>query len=112
MPTSPPRHRAASWKPAAVQSLHRERDRGSSSARGYDRLWQKLRLVILEREPLCRFCLAEGVITAAHDVDHIEPIAKRPDLRLDPSNLRPLCQSHHAKLTASRVQFRDERSGL
>jgi 5-methylcytosine-specific restriction protein A len=101
MPTSPPRHRAASWKPAAVQSLHRERDRGSSSARGYDRLWQKLRLVILERDPLCVFCLADDVLTPSHQVDHIKPIVDRPDLRLDPANLRGLCDSCHSKLTAS-----------
>jgi 5-methylcytosine-specific restriction protein A len=61
---------------------------------------------VLADEPLCRFCAEQGRVTAARDVDHIVPIVQRPDLRLDRSNLRPLCQPCHASLTARGEQFR------
>jgi 5-methylcytosine-specific restriction protein A len=51
----------------------------------------------LEREPLCRFCLALGRKVRADHIDHI----KRPrgDYRLqrDPANFQSLCSSHHAQ---------------
>jgi 5-methylcytosine-specific restriction endonuclease McrA len=72
-------------------------------------LWQRLRPTVLDEEPLCRFCAGKGLAVAATEVDHIVPIALRPDLRLVRSNLRPLCRSCHASLTASGVQRRDGR---
>lgn len=101
MPTSPPRHRPSGWKPPATTARDAERDRGSASRRGYDRLWQKFRLVILARDPLCLLCLEVGRLTASHQVDHIKPIAERPDLRLAPCNVRGLCDSCHSRRTAT-----------
>ena len=91
MPLSPPLHRSTS---AAAPVL-----RLSAARRGYDRQWEKVRAVQLAREPLCRFC-APGRLTAATIVDHIQPIEKRPDLRLSLENLRSLCKSHHDQRTA------------
>jgi 5-methylcytosine-specific restriction enzyme A len=96
MPVSPPRHRPA----GPERSLSFAIRRGSASKRGYDRTWEKLRRVILERDPLCVFCLPEGRLIASHQVDHIKPIDERPDLRLDPANLRGLCDTCHSKRTA------------
>ena len=98
MPTRPPQHRP-SFQPAPLTRLH-DRARGSASSRGYDRTWQKLRLVILARDPLCLFCLEQGRLVPSRQVDHIRPIAERPDLRLDPANLRGLCDSCHSAHTA------------
>lgn len=77
-----------------------DRERGSAASRGYDRTWQRLRASVLNEDPLCHFCLAEGRTTAATVVDHIERIRDRPDLRLVRSNLRPLCKPHHDAHTA------------
>ena len=96
MPNRPPRHNPTNC-PAPRAA---DRARGSASARGYDRLWRKLRLVILARDPLCLFCLEAGRVEASRQVDHIAPIAKRPDLRLEPSNLRGLCDACHSRHTA------------
>lgn len=73
----------------------RDTRQGSAASRGYDAAWRKLRSVILAGEPLCRYCAEVGITTLACHVDHIEPLSKRPDLRLDPNNLQPLCEYHH-----------------
>jgi 5-methylcytosine-specific restriction endonuclease McrA len=75
-----------------VQDLHRP----SPARRGYDGAWRKLRLVILDRDPVCTLCHA----ALSSVVDHIEPIALAPQRRLDPSNLRGLCKSCHDRRTA------------
>ena len=50
-------------------------------------------------------CMERGIVTPAREVDHIIPIVERPDLRLDPSNLRPLCTSCHSARTATEQGF-------
>jgi 5-methylcytosine-specific restriction protein A len=79
---------------STAPAMPRALTRPSTHARGYDRTWQKLRLMVLRREPLCRKCGK-----AAGDVDHILSIRRRPDLRLDPENLQALCRACHCKKT-------------
>jgi len=76
-----------------------DRAAGSASARGYGKDWQRLRQRVLAEEPLCRLCHAEGRVTAATEVDHIEPLHLRPDLRLVRSNTRPICHPCHREVT-------------
>lgn len=68
--------------------------RPSTSARGYGADWKALRAKHLRSHPFCVEC---GVV--ADTVDHI--IAHRGDdrLRLDPSNLRSFCRTHHSRKT-------------
>ncbi|HWX48139.1 MAG TPA: HNH endonuclease signature motif containing protein [Roseomonas sp.] len=103
MPSRPPIHRPAHQaSPIEAKRQHRavfDAQRGSASSRGYDRQWRRLRDVVLAEEPLCRFCLELGRLTPAREVDHIEPIARRPDLRLVRTNLRPLCTPCHSRRT-------------
>ena len=71
---------------------------GSSAQRGYGYDWRKLRERILDEQPTCVDCEKEGLIaTPATEVHHIKTIAERPDLRLEPSNLAPLCQRCHER---------------
>jgi len=35
--------------------------------------WQRLRKFQLIQHPLCKFCLARGIVTAANVVDHVVP---------------------------------------
>lgn len=72
-----------------------DEQRGPSSARGYDKEWSKLRFRFLHHNPLCIVCGAK----ATH-VDHIQSVRDRPDLRLEPSNLRSMCASCHSRRTA------------
>lgn len=70
--------------------------RGQSAAsRGYGAAWQRMRTIVLSEEPLCRACRSQP----STDVDHIIPVAHRPDLRLARSNLQGLCGSCHRAKT-------------
>lgn len=100
MPTKPPRHSAdlrarpayvaPAPAPRADTPEQREADRRRSSAR-----WQRLRRIVLTREPTCRLCRAEGRTELATQVDHIEPIQRRPELAFVEANLQPLCRACH-----------------
>lgn len=70
-------------------------ERPSMEARGYDKDWFRMRAIILRAEPNCRACAAEGVERKAEIVDHIVTIRDAPHLRLEPTNLQPLCRAHH-----------------
>lgn len=73
----------------------------TTSERGYGWQWQKLRLHILADEPLCRFCLEQGLVTAAEEVDHIDGDSHNNDR----DNLRPLCRACHLQRTARDQAF-------
>jgi 5-methylcytosine-specific restriction protein A len=73
------------------------------------RAWRNLRRAYLAAHPLCARCAREGRVTAAAEVHHIEPIAVRPERRLDWSNLEGLCKTHHSRETAQDVNFRRRR---
>lgn len=70
--------------------------------RGYGQDWQRLRAAVLRDEPLCRMCGEMGHVTAATEVDHIRPFQGLADpLRLDRTNLRPLCTPCHRQVTSA-----------
>jgi len=69
------------------------------TARGYDRRWRKLRLIVLREEPLCRMCQQIGRATLAMVVDHIKP--KRLGGTDARDNLQPLCTLCHNSIKQS-----------
>jgi 5-methylcytosine-specific restriction protein A len=71
-----------------------DRNRGRAAQRGYDSVWQLLRITYLQQHPLCDQCALEGKVVSAVLVHHIIPI-KDGGARLDPSNLCSMCQPHH-----------------
>lgn len=73
----------------------------TTTERGYGWQWQKLRLLILADEPLCRFCKEKGIITVAEEVDHIDGNSHNNER----SNLRPLCRPCHLRRTAEDQAF-------
>src|SRR6185369_16868932 len=62
--------------------------RTSAAKRGYDRDWQRVRLFVLRRDPICQICFREP----STEVDHRVPFTKG-GARLDPANLRGACKS-------------------
>lgn len=89
------KNRGDSGKAARVRQ--RYRDRGTSSERGYDIVWQRLRKMVLAKEPLCRACKASGRLTVATVVDHIIPMSAGGEN--DDGNLQPLCKPCHDSKT-------------
>jgi 5-methylcytosine-specific restriction protein A len=80
--------------------MARRRDpRPSARQRGYDAAWQKLRTAFIAEHPVCA---VPGCGAPSAEVDHVRTVRERPDLRLEPSNLRALCKGCHSRRTASR----------
>lgn len=69
--------------------------RGTPAERGYDADWRKLRTYILSQNPLCVCCKENGRFVPAQDIHHIKKIRTHPELRLEPSNLMPVCKKCH-----------------
>ena len=61
--------------------------------------WRKLRKIKITNDPLCEHCKRNGLIVPGYAIDHILPIADRPDLALDYPNLQTLCLSCHSTKT-------------
>ena len=91
-------------KCAACLKEHGREDRarrGSSTARGYDRVWRKKARQYLAEHPVCE-CELEACYEPSVEVDHIIPFAGIDDpLRLDDDNLQALAKACHSKKTAT-----------
>lgn len=78
-----------------VPRAHRPRDdRPSPSKRGYGRRWQRLRMMVLRRDPICRW---PGCIETSTDADHIVPKSEGGDDSM--GNLQGMCHAHHSRKT-------------
>ena len=73
-------------------------ERGTSSERGYDAEWRRVRARHLHDYPWCVMCEAKGVMTEATEVDHVLELAKGGTHAKE--NLRSMCHSHHSQRTA------------
>lgn len=89
------RHAHVEAEERAAVHRHVDQHRPSASKRGYGHTWQKLRKLILHRDPVCVMCARE----AATEVDHIVALAKGGDNALE--NLQGLCKSCHSRKTAT-----------
>ena len=63
----------------------------------YDRRWQKMRLIFLQKHPLCEACWKAGRLTPATEVHHIIAVADGGSDREE--NLQALCKPCHSKKT-------------
>jgi 5-methylcytosine-specific restriction enzyme A len=93
MPNLPKRHQSPHFiKAKALRD--KQAAKTTSERYGYD--WVKATKFFRIENPLCLLCEAEGFITLASEVDHIIPIVKAPERRLDPTNWQHICKSHHS----------------
>lgn len=111
MPIKAPRicgcgHRVASGvrcpcerKSDTERKARHDRNRPSSSARGYTGRWERERKVFLAKRPFCVRCGDPATV-----VDHIVPHRGDRELFWRKSNWQPLCTSCH-----SSVKQREER---
>lgn len=75
--------------------------KGSRRDRGYPPGWEKLRLRILARDPLCRAMC--GALSS--EADHIRPLERGGSNRDD--NLQGLCKSCHSRKTVLEQRLLD-----
>lgn len=80
-----------------------DKSRGTRHERGYDWDWVRLREYFMANHPLCEDCLDRGVSVVSTECHHVESIARKPELRLDASNLRALCGECHRRRTSERA---------
>jgi 5-methylcytosine-specific restriction protein A len=67
--------------------------RGTTAQRGYGTAWQKLRKLILHRDPVCRLCGS----APASEVDHV--LSLRAGGENSEDNLQGLCKPCHSAKT-------------
>lgn len=82
-----------------LHRIKKEDTRLSSTARGYNYRWQKVRKMYLNKNPLCVECLKRGIITPATVVDHIEPHKGDYEKFWNEDNMQSLCETCHNKKT-------------
>ena len=103
MPNSPKTFRPYKWP-----ARKRKDDRPSAAARGYDFDWLRASSAYKAAHPYCEDCLEIGLQIPVAEVDHIRPFRGLDDpLRLDPTNFRSRCKSHHVTKT-----HKDKQRGL
>ena len=102
MPYRPPHPCSSPGCGQLVQQAHcethrgsQERDRGTSTERGYGARHRRWRKMVLRRDPVCVMCEQDGRTTAATVADHIKPI-NHGGARFDLSNGMALCASCHS----------------
>ena len=71
-----------------------------SNANFYNsRQWRKLRLMILQRDPICKECEKKNIFVSSIVVDHILPINKG-GAKYNADNLQGLCTTCHNRKSA------------
>ena len=94
-------HRAEEGSSYCKTHKSKEEDmRLTSTERGYNYRWQKVRKIYLRRNPLCFECLKEGRIEPATVVDHIEPHRGDNEKFWNEDNFQSLCERCHNRKTA------------
>lgn len=67
----------------------------------YDKAnWHKIRAAQLRDNPLCAYCINQGLTTLATICDHIKPHKGNINLFTDRNNLQSLCKLCHDKTKA------------
>lgn len=83
----------------------RDDRRPSSYERGYNKRWQKARLLFLAAHPLCAECEREGKVEPATVVDHVVPHRGDYGRMWDEGNWQALCAWHHNRKTVLEGAF-------
>lgn len=87
------------------RQYERRRRHGPSASKVYGRRWQKAREAFLRAHPTCVSCAGVGRVTAATQVDHVQPHRGDQVLFWDVNNWQGLCHSCHSKKTMDDGRF-------
>jgi len=98
--------------PSAVKTLHQSKAVSQTARNRFYRSfeWKKLRYATLLRYG--RRCMCCGSMDGPFHVDHIKPIRKYWNLRLDPENTQVLCDGcNYGKGSWDETDFREKHEG-
>lgn len=113
MPKAAPLHKRAeaskSYKPHKAHT-YSDKLRLTSSQRGYTYKWQQFAKSFLISNPLCQYCEAQGNITPAQAVDHIEPHRGDADIFWLDGNYAATCHKCHNGIKARAEYIADTTS--
>lgn len=102
MPTAPRQHRPLGQTPRLqIERKLSDRGRPSANARGYTYRWRLASKAFLAEFPLCKHCLALGMVVAAALVDHIVPHRGDKKLFWRRDNWQSLCDDCHNRKTGA-----------
>jgi 5-methylcytosine-specific restriction endonuclease McrA len=78
-----------------IERLLRRKRAGRDEIRRFyqSAAWKRARFDVLTKSPACVYCGHSAKDGRRMNVDHIQPLWKRWDLRLDPRNLQTTCAS-------------------
>ncbi len=93
-----PKRKPLPWE-SKVRTGFQEHNR-KTDPRYHSTRWRKLRLLVMQGEPLCRECASLKIVKEATDLDHIIPAKVDDSLFWEFTNLQPLCSSHHKSKSA------------
>lgn len=91
--------------PAPKVNRVRKESFAQKKVRGVYR-WVMLARRKRNHDPLCEVCLSKGIVTAATEVHHLNPVITHPEKAFDWDNLQSICHSCHQEVTG--FQFYDE----
>lgn len=92
------RHQDDAKRKRADAYRRQDRRRGTATSRGYDADWRRARdRAMQDAGGLCVMCSKAGRYVRATVVHHVQTVEDRPDLRLEPGNLMPLCRDCHER---------------
>jgi 5-methylcytosine-specific restriction protein A len=94
--------RLATLSTQRVKAVEVRRIGATPRTRG--RAWMETRARWLRKHPLCIHCQAQGLVTAAEEVDHVIPLWMGG--RDDETNFQSLCKACHAAKTAEEAKGR------
>lgn len=94
MPTIQTKSDPLPWKDSKQERDRHGRSPHAREKRYNTSRWRKLRIQVLDAEPLCRECQAKGRVVEARVVDHINPV-RQGGAFWDINNLQPLCDPCH-----------------
>ena len=101
MPYKARRHQPKHVGYTSKQHIPTHKTRPTASKRGYGYHWQRLRRMVLARQPLCQDPFGTHAhhheLVPATEVDHITPLAAGGGNSLE--NLQGLCKSCHSRKT-------------
>lgn len=93
--TVKPRVQMAQGRQMQTADCESWRSGKTTAERGYGGKWQRERERFLFKHPLCCYCQAKGIVTAATVVDHKVPHRGDQSLFWDQKNWQPLCKTCH-----------------